>query len=122
MLFLVDHHLTFWKTATSRNIEDPNVVKEFAHIMQNKTYLEVLFVMTYADSKGTNKQAWTDWKEALMRQLYHSTIEYFADNNSLNSLNEKPGMELRNAVLRNSKVPSMSTLNECHGATSAFAV
>jgi [protein-PII] uridylyltransferase len=99
LLFLVDHHLTFWKTATSRNIEDPNVVKEFAHVMQNKSYLDVLFVMTYADSKGTNKQAWTDWKEALMRQLYHSTIEYFADNNSLNALNEKPSMELRMAVL-----------------------
>lgn len=100
LLFLVDHHLTFWKTATSRNIEDPNVVREFANIMQNKTYLDVLFVMTYADSKGTNKEAWSDWKEALMRQLYHSTVEYFADRNSLNALQEKPSDELRQEVLR----------------------
>ncbi|MGK0188126.1 MAG: [protein-PII] uridylyltransferase [Verrucomicrobiales bacterium] len=98
LLFLVDHHLTFWKTATSRNIEDPNVVREFAQIMQNKTYLDILFVMTYADSKGTNKEAWSDWKEALMRQLYHSTIEFFADSNSLNALNEKPSDELRMEV------------------------
>ena len=49
LLFLVDHHLTFWKTATSRNIEDPNIVREFAQIVQNKSYLDTLFVMTYAD-------------------------------------------------------------------------
>ncbi|MEZ5329993.1 MAG: [protein-PII] uridylyltransferase [Verrucomicrobiales bacterium] len=112
LLFLVDHHLTFWKTATSRNIEDPNVVTEFAHIMQNKSYLDVLFVMTYADSKGTNKQAWTDWKEALMRQLYHSTIAYFADNTSLNALHGKPSEELRASVLESLGQPFENAIDE----------
>ena len=99
LLFLVDHHLTFWKTATSRNIEDPNVVREFAQIVQRKSYLDTLLVMTYADSRGTNKEAWSDWKEALMRQLYHSTVAFFEDSESLASLDEKPSDELRAEVL-----------------------
>ena len=35
LLFLVDHHLTFWKTATSKNIDDPNIVAEFASDLQS---------------------------------------------------------------------------------------
>ena len=98
LLFLVDNHLTFWKTATTRNIEDPNVVKEFAGIVQNKAYLDALFVMTYADSKGTNQEAWSDWKESLMKQLYRSCIDYFEDSERFASRLETPSPELRDEV------------------------
>jgi [protein-PII] uridylyltransferase len=30
IMFLVDNHLTFWRTATSRNLDDPEVIAEFA--------------------------------------------------------------------------------------------
>ena len=31
-MFLVDHHLTLWRFATKRNIDDPEVVAEFADL------------------------------------------------------------------------------------------
>ncbi|MGC4013648.1 MAG: hypothetical protein QM755_03900 [Luteolibacter sp.] len=34
IMFLVDNHLTFWRTATTRNIEDPDVIAEFASIVK----------------------------------------------------------------------------------------
>ncbi|MEM7387237.1 MAG: hypothetical protein AAF514_20050, partial [Verrucomicrobiota bacterium] len=79
ILFLVDHHLTFWRTATTKNIDDPETVAEFAGIMRDKRHLDTLFLFTYADSKGTNEDGWTDWKASLMHQLYRSTLLYWED-------------------------------------------
>lgn len=76
LLFLVDNHLVFWRTATTRNIDDPATIAEFSAVMQSRDYMETLFLMTYADSKGTNEEAWSSWKETLMTQLYRSTCAY----------------------------------------------
>ena len=73
IMFLVDHHLTFWRYATSRNLEDISVIEEFASIMKDKRNLNALLLFTWADSNGTNDEAWSPWKETLMLQLYHST-------------------------------------------------
>lgn len=76
LTFLVDNHLTFWRYATSRNIEDPDVVAEFARIVQSPRRLDALLLFTYADSNGTNPEAWSGWKESLMLQLHSSTRRY----------------------------------------------
>ena len=73
IMFLVDHHLTFWRYATSRNLEDISVIEEFANIMKDKRNLDALLLFTWADSNGTNEEAWSPWKETLMLQLYRST-------------------------------------------------
>lgn len=73
IMFLVDHHLTFWRFATTRNIEDPDVVAEFARIVKTKERLDLLLLFSYADSNGTNTETWSSWKETLMLQLHAST-------------------------------------------------
>lgn len=73
IMFLVDHHLTFWRYATSRNLEDISVIEEFAKLMKDKRNLDALLLFTWADSNGTNDEAWSPWKETLMLQLYRST-------------------------------------------------
>ncbi len=73
IMFLVDHHLTFWRYATSRNLEDISVIEEFAGLMKEKRNLDALLLFTWADSNGTNDEAWTPWKETLMLQLYNAT-------------------------------------------------
>ncbi len=73
IMYLVDHHLTFWRFATTRNIEDPDVVSEFARIVKTPARLDLLLLFTYADSNGTNSETWSSWKETLMLQLHSST-------------------------------------------------
>lgn len=72
IMFLVDHHLTLWRFATKRNIDDPEVVAEFAGQMKNRRFLDALLLFTFADSKGTNEEGWNPWKETLIVQLYRS--------------------------------------------------
>jgi len=76
IMFLVDNHLTFWRTATTRNLEDLEVIAEFAAIVKSRPYLDALFLFTFADSNGTSPDAWTGWKESLMLQLYSSTRRF----------------------------------------------
>jgi [protein-PII] uridylyltransferase len=73
LMFLVDHHLTLWRFATKRNIDDPDVVAEFAGLMKDRRLLDALLLFTYADSNGTNQEAWSAWKENLILQLHRST-------------------------------------------------
>ena len=79
LLFLVDHHLSLFRTATQQNIEDPAVIEDFAAVVREKARLDALLVMTYADSKGTSETSWSGFKQSLMLQLYRSTATFFAD-------------------------------------------
>jgi [protein-PII] uridylyltransferase len=77
IIFLVDNHLLMYRTATTKNLEDPHVIEEFAAIVRTQSQLDALLVITFADSKGTSSQSWSGYKEASIRRLYHLTSEFF---------------------------------------------
>ncbi len=79
IMFLVDNHLTFWRTATTRNLDDPAVIEEFASIVKTTANLDTLFLFTFVDSCATSPDAWSGWKESLMLQL-HSATRLFLKN------------------------------------------
>jgi [protein-PII] uridylyltransferase len=76
IMFLVDNHLTFWRTATARNLDDPEVIAEFAAIVKNRSNLDALLLFTFVDSSGTAPDAWNGWKESLMLQLHTATRNF----------------------------------------------
>ena len=76
IMFLVDNHLTFWRTATTRNLDDPEVIEEFAKIIKTPSNLDALFLFTFADSNATSPEGWTFWKESLMLQLHSATRNF----------------------------------------------
>lgn len=76
LLFLVDNHLLMYRTATTKSLEDPQVIEEFVAVVRTKENLDTLMLMTYADSKGTSDKSWSGYKEASIRQLYHSALRF----------------------------------------------
>ena len=78
--FLIRHHLDMSKFAFRRDIEDPNTIKEFANIVQNPTRLKRLLILTYADLRATNPEAWDPWKSTLILKLFLKTLEYFGES------------------------------------------
>ena len=100
LMFLVDNHLIFWRTATTKNIEDPDVIAEFATIMKTKVNLDTLLLFTYADTLGTSPDAWTSWKETLMRQLHSLTSRFLTHGRAGYAASiEEEKNELLNAVI-----------------------
>ena len=82
LILLVDHHLTLSRIAQQRNLDDPATVVELAQIVKNQKNLNALMLLTLADGQGTSAEAWSDWKESLVWQLFHETSRYLADRKS----------------------------------------
>ena len=82
LILLVDHHLTLSKIAQQRNLDDPATVAELAKIVKHQKKLNALMLLTLADGQGTSAEAWSDWKESLVWELFHETSRYLADQKS----------------------------------------
>jgi [protein-PII] uridylyltransferase len=100
IMFLVDNHLTFWRTATTRNLEDPEVIAEFASVMKTTENLDALLLFTYCDTNGTAPDAWNGWKESLMLQLHNATRNFLLEGKeSFTRKLDAERLELRAAVI-----------------------
>jgi len=71
--WLVKHHLTLSVTAQKKDINDPNVVNEFARTVGDDSHLAYLYVLTVADVRGTNPKLWNSWKDTLFWELFELT-------------------------------------------------
>ena len=43
--------------------------------MGDRTYLRNLYLLTFADMRASSKQGWTEWRWALLRELFERTAE-----------------------------------------------
>ncbi|MCF7732460.1 MAG: hypothetical protein K9N23_12270 [Akkermansiaceae bacterium] len=76
IMFLVGNHLTLWRTATTCNLEDPEVIAEFAAVVKTVPQLDALLLFTFADSNATSPDAWNGWKQSLILQLHAATRRF----------------------------------------------
>ena len=73
ILWLIRQHLIMSSTAQRKDISDPEVINEFANAVGDSNRLNYLYLLTVADIRGTSPSVWSTWKDALLKDLYHST-------------------------------------------------
>lgn len=68
--FLVEHHLLIPKVATRSDLSDERVVTEVAATCSSSERLDMLYLLSVADSMATGPRAWNSWTRSLFAELY----------------------------------------------------
>lgn len=106
--WLVEKHLLMSNTAQRKDLEDPDVIKDFADEVTDLNRLDYLYLLTVADMRATNPQRWNSWKDALLRQLYTKTRHLIAQglkaSPSLDQMIQDKQLEARR-LLRKENIP-----------------
>lgn len=72
--WLVENHLVMSRIAQREDLDDPDVIMNFANLVQNSIRLSYLHILTVADICGTNPELWNNWRGMLLTSLYQRTL------------------------------------------------
>ncbi|MFP4213704.1 MAG: [protein-PII] uridylyltransferase [Desulfohalobiaceae bacterium] len=67
---LVLKHLLLAETALKRDLSDEKPLERCALELGSRQMLDMLYLLTIADSRATGPQAWNSWRIALLNELY----------------------------------------------------
>ena len=101
VVFLVKNHLLMSFISQRRELSDIKVIAGFARTVQDRENLSMLYLLTYADISSVNPTAWTQWKAALLEDLYLRTMSYLGKTGAAELEQERLGAavaRLRGAV------------------------
>ncbi len=76
--FLVRDQHKLSMLSQRRDIDDQATIDAAVRIVKDEPRLDLLALMTFADSIGVGATGWSDWKEALLWNLYHRTKQELA--------------------------------------------
>lgn len=80
--WLVREHLTMSDISQRRDVSDHELIESFAASCRTVERLSMLYLLTFADMKGTSPKVWTDWKSTLLLEVYEVTRAVLASGRS----------------------------------------
>jgi [protein-PII] uridylyltransferase len=73
--FLVDKHILMSELSSKRDITDPFIIEDFVHQVNTLEKLQLLYVFTIIDTKSVGKNILTNWKKAILANLYEAAYQ-----------------------------------------------
>jgi [protein-PII] uridylyltransferase len=70
VIFLVKQHLLMSHLSQRRDISEESLIQDFVDKVGDATNLDMLLLLTYADTSGVGPGVWNDWKGTLLLELY----------------------------------------------------
>ncbi len=70
VVLMVKHHVAMAQLAQRRDLNEPQVVTDFAAGMGTLDALNALLLLTYADLNAVAPGVWSEWKSTLLWELY----------------------------------------------------
>jgi [protein-PII] uridylyltransferase len=73
VVLLVKQHVTMSHLAQRRDLNESQLISDFAAAVESLDVLNMLLLLTYADLNAVGPGVWTDWKATLLWDLYRRT-------------------------------------------------
>jgi len=70
LIFLVEHHLLLSRTSSRRDTGEGGLLEELAKKIGSVERLDLLYLLTCADSSAVGQGSFTHWKDELLGELY----------------------------------------------------
>ncbi len=71
---LIENHLLMAGVSQRRDMDDSSVIRNFSRQVQTAENLNMLTLLTFADSEGTSDKLWNGFKDSLLWQLHARAI------------------------------------------------
>jgi len=71
---IIENHLLMATLSQRRDLDDPAVIRNFARQIQTPENLNLLTLLTFADSQGTSDKLWNGFKDSLLWQLHSRAL------------------------------------------------
>ncbi len=98
--FLVRHHLVMVRLSQKLDLDDPEVIGDFATKVQTIEQLNLLTLHTFADSMGTSESLWTSYKDTLLWTLHRRTEQRLSGAEAHRQVLEQQRKTLQSEVRR----------------------
>ncbi|MBU1611693.1 MAG: HD domain-containing protein, partial [Proteobacteria bacterium] len=108
--FLVEHHLLIPKTATRGDLSDERVVAGVAEIAETLERLDMLYLLSVADSMATGPRAWSAWTGSLFQELYRKARNLLTSG----PLSEPEVAQAARATRERARVEACGSLDEAY--------
>ena len=96
--FLVENHLLMATLSQRRDLDDASVIRNFARQVGTPEKLNLLLLLTFADSQGTSDKLWSGFKDSLLWQLHSRALTLLTGGTEFRRASEKARDELRETV------------------------
>ena len=77
VVWLCENHLLMSNAAQRLDLNNPDDIHMFAQEVGDQHHLEMLFLISVADTVSTNPKLWTGWRAEQMRNLFRNTQDAF---------------------------------------------
>ena len=109
--WLVKNHLLMSNVAQKLDLADPTVIRSFADEVQNQERLDLIFLLTTADIRGTSHKVWNQWKSVLINSLHQTTTKYLQNKVTNEQFVNQRVKQIQNNLIKYSIEPFMYQKN-----------
>ena len=96
--FLVENHLLLAMVSQRRDLDDPSVIRGVARQIVTPEKLNLLALLTFADSQGTSDKLWSGFKDSLLWQIHSRVLALLTGGTEFIRATEKARQETRELV------------------------
>ncbi len=86
---IIENHLLMANLSQRRDLDDAAVIRNFARQIQTPENLNLLTLLTFADSQGTSDKLWNGFKDSLLWQLHSRALALLTGGTEFRRASEK---------------------------------